>query len=165
MVELIMAIVIVGIIFTIAIPLFMKTVESFRYALDRKDLSESADVIMRRMQRDMRRLKNAESIITATASVYEFTDIDGAVIKYSLNGTILERELNSVTDSLADNVSALTFTYYDDFGGAILTPIVGATETDVKMIEVNFTLDDGENALNYKFWVRPLNLIHLSDLF
>lgn len=82
--ELIVTIVIIGIISVGGIFLFSNLIDSFKYAIYHKDLTEQAEIVLRTLSRDMRRLKNPQSIYTALPKEYKFMDKDNNIIIYSL---------------------------------------------------------------------------------
>ena len=165
LIELIMVIVLLGILAGLAVPLVNELLNSFQYTLDRRDLSESAEVALRRMMREIPRLKNETSVITADATTYRFIDIDNNAIQFQINGSNLERESNGVVDVLAVNVSSFSLTYLDDEGSVIASPRVIPLETDIKFIEIFMRLASGNNTINHKTKIRLNNVVHSSDLF
>lgn len=165
LIELVMVITIIGILAGIGVPLTNQLVDSFQYTIYRKDLSESADVVLRRMSREIRRLKNDKNVISANATSYRFVDVDNDTIQYQLNGTNLEREYNATTDTLATNISSFSFSYLDDDGQIITSPQVSPQATDIKFVEVNITFSSGNNIINYTTRIKLRNVLHLSDMF
>lgn len=159
LIEMIMVIVITAILASVGVPLLFNLANSFQFSIGRKNLSESAEVSLRRMGREIVRLKGITSISTATSSVYAFTDIDNNSIQYDRSGSTLQRTLNGTTDTLADNVSSLTFTYYDDNENTT------TTLADIRLIQIDITFSAGANTINYRALVRPYRVIHFSDLF
>lgn len=159
LIEMIIVIVITAILASVGVPLLVNLANSFQFSIARKNLSESAEVTLRRMDREIRRLRNIESISTATSTTYAFTDIDNYIIQYARSGSTLQRTLNVTTDILADNVTSLTFTYYDDFGN------ITAVLTNIRLIQIDITISKDANTINYRALVRPFRVIHFADLF
>ena len=110
-VELIIVITIVGIVTGIGTPFLMSLFDSFGYTLFRKDISQGAEIAIRRMTREMRRLRNDTSVNVANSTTYQFIDIDGNTIEYQINGTNLQRTHSGTTDILAADVSSFQLTY------------------------------------------------------
>lgn len=154
-----MVIVITAILASVGIPLLVNLANSFQFSIARKDLSESAEVALRRMDREIRRLNDITSIITATSATYAFTDIDNNSIQYTRSGSTLQRTLNGTVDTLADNVTSLAFTYYDDFGNTT------AVLTNIRLIQIDITISKNANTINYRALVRPFRVRHFADLF
>lgn len=165
LIEMIMVIVITAILASVGIPLLVNLTNSFQFSIARKNLSESAEVALRRMDREIRRLRNIASISTATSSTYAFTDIDNNSIQYARSGSTLQRTLNGTVDTLADNVTSLTFTYYDDSENIIATPTVSPNPTDIRLVQIDITFIRDTNTINYRTQVRLMRIKHLSDPF
>ena len=165
LIELVMTILILGILAGVGIPLTGSLIDSMAYSIHRKDLSEQAEVVLRRVSREMRRLKDNQSVITADGTTYRFIDIDNNTVQFTLNGTDLERELNGQTDILAAAVTAFGLSYLDDQENVIATPTVGAQGTDIKLIDISMTLAANGSTIYYRTRIRPRNVTHLVDLF
>ena len=69
------------------------------------------------------------------------------------------------SDILASDVQSLSFTYYDDNGSIIATPLVNPNETDIRRIDISFEFQSSGQTLYYKSQVRPRNLRYMSDMF
>ena len=169
LVEMTMAIVIISIIATVAGPLFAVSIDAIGLHTDRVDLEESADLTISRMSREMRRLRNDQSVVTASGTQFEFVDVDSTQIRYRLVGNTLMRRQGAGTESgLADNVqtNGLTFTYFDDDGNTIATPTVGlGTNTDIRRIRIQTVFQFSTHTLPIEIEIRPRNLRHQSDMF
>lgn len=165
LIELIMTLVLIGILAGIGVGLMAELADSFTFSLYRKELSGSADAALKRMERELRRIKNDTSVITANSNTYRFIDLDNNTKQFALNGTDLTRYDGVNTDVLAADVSSLTFTYLDGNLGTIPTPRVNPNATDIKYVQINMTMSSGNNTINYHIIIRPRNLSHISDLF
>ena len=165
LIELVMTLVVMGVVAGISVPLGFRLFDSLEDTVYRKNLSESVDVILRRMTREVRRLKNDRAVVTANSTTYRFMDLDDATVQFQHNGTDLQREYNGQLDILATNVLTLNFTYLDDQENVITTPLVGDQPTDIKFIQIDLTLESENNTVEDRARVRPVNVIHLSDLF
>ncbi|MDD5070391.1 MAG: hypothetical protein PHV17_06645 [Candidatus Omnitrophica bacterium] len=163
--ELVMVIAIVGILVGIGGPLTVKLFESFQYVVYRKELSETADLAINRLSRELRRLKNATSVFTANNTSYRFLDYDNRSLGYNLNGTRLEREINGTTDILAVGIEQFSFDYLDDSLTPIAYPQVSPNPTDIKFIRFSFEIATDTNSIFYQRMIKLLNVIHVKDLF
>lgn len=162
LIELIIVLVVIGIVAGAGVPIMLETADAWFISSKFQDNAVSnAMLASSRMSREIRRLLNDASVTTATASAFSFTDIGSNSITYNLSSTSLMRN----SDTLAENVSALTYTYYDDNGNAIATPVVSPNNTDIRRIQVNFSILAGSNTLNFQFGVRPQNLRRFSEKF
>ncbi|MCX5710063.1 MAG: hypothetical protein NT088_04980 [Candidatus Omnitrophica bacterium] len=154
-------IIVTAIIAAIGVPLLLETVNAWSFNSKFQDNAVSCAVVaMNRMSRDIRRLKNDASVTTANGTTFAFTDTNNNAISYSKSGTVLMRN----SDGLADNISSLTFTYYDDNGLTIGSPTV-SPNTNIRRVEVDYAILAGTNTLNFNFQVRPQNLRRLSEKF
>lgn len=165
LIELIIVIVLVAILATIGAALMLELGDSFAYSIERRNLSSGADTALKRMEREMRRLKNDTSVITANSSTYRFVDIDNNTMQFALSGSNLERYDGANTDVLAAGVFSFSFTYLDHNLNAIALPQVNPARTDIKFIQVDMTIGSASNAINYNIIIRPRNTRQLSDLF
>lgn len=165
LIELVMALAVATIVAGIAVPVGLSLLDSLEDTVYRKDVSESVDVILRRVAREIRRLKNDRAVVTANSTTYRFIDLEEATVQFQHNGTDLQREYNGQTDIVATNVSALSFTYLDDRENVISAPLAGDQPTDIRFIQIDLTVESENNTLEHRIRVRPRNVIHLSDLF
>jgi prepilin-type N-terminal cleavage/methylation domain-containing protein len=155
LVEMVAVIVILGIVAAIGVPLILSAADALSFLTVRVDMAQSADVAMGRITQEIRRLRDAESIDTATSTQFRFFDADDTDIDYSLSGSNLMRN----SDILASNVDSLTFTYYDSSGGVLSPPEFGiGTTTDIRRVEILISLENGAYQFNYQSQVRPRNL-------
>jgi len=167
LVELVIVLVLLAILAGIGIPMMFKTVDAWVFGSKFQDYAVMSSVMaMNRMSREIRRLLNDSNITTATSSQITFTDLGSNIITFNRSGNTLQRGLGAtaVYDALADNVTALTFTYYDDFNNTIASPIVGSN-TDLRRIDIVFSVLAGSNTLNFNTEVRPQNLMRYSEKF
>ena len=161
LVELIMVIVIIGILAGIGVPMLLQTVDAFSFSSRFQDNAVSqAIVAISRMSREIRRLLSDAVITTATSSQLTFLDLGSNSITFNRSGDTLMRN----SDGLADNITALSFTYYDDFGAVIPAPVISPV-TNIRRIQADFSILAGSNTLNFQFQVRPQNLRRLSEKF
>ena len=160
LIELVTVMVIIGIIAAIGTPLLMETADAWSYASRfQNNAVLSAIVAQNRMSREIRRLKNDTSVTTATSSQFSFTDVNNNATTFNLSGNTLMRN----SDGLLDNVTSLSFTYYDDNNAVIATPAVSPNYTDIRLVKVNYSVLAASNTLNFGFTVKPQNLRRLSE--
>lgn len=163
LIELIMVMVIIGVLVGIGAPALLETVNAWSFASKFQDFAvQSAITATNRMSREIRRLKDDNSISTADVSQLDFTDLSSNAISYTRNvGNVLLRN----TDGLCDNVTALTFTYYDDSDVQLATPVSAANRPNIRRITVALSILAGTNTLNFRFQTRPQNLKRLNEKF
>lgn len=174
LVELAMVTAIIGIIAAIGLPMMFEAADAWFLASRFQDNAvSSAILVANRMSREMRRLLNDASIITATASQLTF-DMNLNGLPYSTNnpvtfgrsGNTLMRTAGLDVDGLADNVTALVYTYLDDNSNTIATPIVvSPNNTNIRIIRADFSISAAGRPLGFRFQVRPQNLRRLNEKF
>lgn len=97
-----------------------------------------------------RDIMGAVSLSTASSSQLTFMDDGNNTISYQLSGTTLTRQLNSGTAQvLVDNVSALTFSYWDQNNATT------ATLANIRCVQVAMTITDGLASTDFdSTWCR-----------
>lgn len=147
LIELVIVIVIIGVIAGVVGYILLAAADAWTFKFNRADLLADGRLAMNRMVREIREIKRATNVTTATPSHFRFTNVDDVDIAYSRTSTDLNRTADSTANVLAENVSNLTFTYYDSSGATIATPVVTPNKTDIHRIRINLTLTkSGENV-------------------
>jgi prepilin-type N-terminal cleavage/methylation domain-containing protein len=168
LIELIITMAVIGIIAGVGAPMLVLLFDSFQYSLYGKDLTERGEVALRRMDREIRRLRNSTSVLTANSTTYQFVDVDGSTIQYQYDAANdeIERTAGANTDVLSANVTSFTLTYLgDDRATTIATPTVNPNATDIKFVRIDMTLSERGNTFNYRLDIKLQNVIHKIDLF
>ncbi|PIW65563.1 MAG: hypothetical protein COW12_01190 [Candidatus Omnitrophica bacterium CG12_big_fil_rev_8_21_14_0_65_45_16] len=169
LVELVMVIAIIGIMAGLLGPFLIVTADALDLMSVQSNLQESAQAALERMSRDIRRLRDDESVVNASSSFFWFYDVDDRQMIYILVGNTLVRVIFPVTlplTVLADHVQTLLFRYYDDDGNLIPSPVVGlGTATNIRRVQVDILFADGSKNLVVEDNIRPRNLRHESDRF
>ncbi len=147
LIELVIVITIIGIISGIVGSILIGTIDAWTFRFNRGDLLSNGRLAMNRMVREIREVKNRSKVTTADPSEFSFENVDSVDVTYSLSGTDLNRTENETTNTLAEDVSNLTFTYFDSDGEPIETPDVAPGATDIRRVRINLTLTkSGENV-------------------
>ncbi|MBN2414442.1 type II secretion system protein [bacterium] len=115
--ELMIVSVIVILLTTAFLPFFKMNVKAYTRVRGGKDIVQSARIVMTRMSVQISRLQNVSDIITANSTEFRFYDPDGNQIRYQLDGDQLEEG----GQMILDNVSSLSFVYYDRSGNTTTT--------------------------------------------
>lgn len=169
LIEVLIAIVLLAILAGLTGPLLTVPVDAIGFIMHQINLDESANVAFSRMSREIRRLRDDESVVGANATQFEFIDISGTQIRYRIAGNTLLRRQNAnpesgLADYLQDN--GLSFIYYDDDGNGIATPTVGVgTATNIRGVRILATFQDANHLLPVEIQIRPRNLRHESERF
>jgi prepilin-type N-terminal cleavage/methylation domain-containing protein len=156
LIEFMMVVVILGVIIGIGAPLLVEVTEGWLLGSQRKELSFSAKLAMDVMTREIRRIRNRTSILTAAGSNLRFIDIDDHDITFDVSSQTLRRNLDGVVNGLADNLSSLSFTYYNSAGATLPVPV--ASPSDIRRIEITTAFSTGATQLSFKSGVSPRRL-------
>ena len=159
-------IVVMGIIFSLGSVLLGKVFSSYSLKRDVTDADWQAKVALERMARELRavRLATAADLDIASAAQIRFVDTDGNGVCFYRNGAA-NRIMRSAdgpattcgttnVQPLADNVTALTFSYWDSSGTEILP---GGVVTNVYYVTVDMTVVEGGYNGQFRTNVRPRN--------
>jgi prepilin-type N-terminal cleavage/methylation domain-containing protein len=123
----------------------------FRGGFASKDdvyVTSMARTAMERMSRDLLSARDAStSDLTPNTNSITYTSNDGNSVTYALSGTNLMRN-NKI---LSKNISALTFTYYDQ------TFASTTTTSDVRCIQINMTASYNNVSDNLQTLICPRN--------
>jgi len=147
LIELVIVILIIGIITGIVGSTLLGAIDAWTFKFNRTDLLLDGRLAMNRMVREIREVKNKAKVTTADPSEFSFENVGNVDITYSLSGTDLDRTEDETTNTLAEDVSDMTFTYLDSNGDTIETPTVAPGATDIRRVRINLTLTkNGENV-------------------
>lgn len=164
LVELILVIILAGIIFGFGSVLLGKTFSSYSLKQDIADADWQAKVALERAARELRALRSATTadLDIASAAQLRFVDTDGNGVCFYRNAGA-NRMMRSAQapgipgdpcsggQALADNITALTFTYWDNTGNAT------ATVASVYYITLEMTVVEGGYSGQFRTNVRPRN--------
>jgi len=128
-VEMVMVIAILGILIGTLAPWLIESAQSFNLISNRKSMLGQIRSGFDRMVAEIRLIPGQAQIISTTSGSFQFQYPTGTSITYSLSGTNLMRN----SDILINNVTALSFTYYDQSGTATTTP------GSVRSVMINLT--------------------------
>jgi len=147
LIELVIVIMVIGVIAGVVGYVLLTTVDAWTFKFNRSDLLWDGRLAVNRMVREIREVKRAANVTTASASQFRFTDVSDVDIIYSRRSTDLNRTADGTANVLAENVSSLTFTYYDSSGNTIAAPVVSPGNTDIRRVRINLTFTkNGENV-------------------
>jgi prepilin-type N-terminal cleavage/methylation domain-containing protein len=166
LVELIAVIVLAGILFSFGSALLGKVFSSYSLKQDVADSDWQAKVALERAARELRTVRSATAADLDIASLTQvrFVDTDGNGVCFYYNAAAnrVMRSAQAPTvgvpgdpcsggQVLADNVTALNFTYWDNTGAA--TAVVASAY----YITVNVTVTEGGYSGQFRTNVRPRN--------
>ena len=147
LIEIIIVIIVVGIVSVIISSMLLGVVKAWTFKFNRNDILWDGRLALGRMTREIRTVKDSTSVTTATSSQFRFTDTGNKDITYNLSSTNLNRTENGTANLLAENVSGLTFTYYNSSDVVIPSPEVSPSATDIRRVRISLTLTkNGQNV-------------------
>lgn len=149
LIEFVMVIVLMGIIASVAAGILAEGLNNLLISRKLTDANWQGQFALERMIRDIRFVRSSSDITTSTASEFAFTDINGNSIDYKLTGTSLVQG----SQTLADGISGLTFTYYDKNGAS------GATGSAIRYVTIslNVTQNDTNYTVSTSAFLRDLS--------
>jgi prepilin-type N-terminal cleavage/methylation domain-containing protein len=163
LVEFIVVIILAGIIFGFGSTLIGKLFSSYAVKQDVTDADWQAKVALERMARELRMARSATAADLDIASLTQIrlVDTDGNGVCFYRNAAAnrLMRSADGPATAcgttspqvLADNVSALGFSYWDNTGATT------ATVTSVYYITVSVTVTEGVYNASFRTNIRPRN--------
>lgn len=161
LIEMIAVIVLLGIIFGFGGVFLGNVFTGYSLKRDATDAEWQAKVALERMARELRavRLAVAADLDIASAAQVRFVDTDGNGVCFYRSGNRVMRSANGPASAcgttnaqpLADNVTALTFSYWDNAGAAT------ATVANVYYITLDLTVAEGGYSGQFRTNVRPRN--------
>jgi prepilin-type N-terminal cleavage/methylation domain-containing protein len=161
LIEMVAVIIMTGIIFSFGSAMLGNVFSSYSLKRDVTDIDWQAKVALERMARELRavRLAAAADLDIASATQIRFVDTDGNGVCFYRSGNRVMRSADGPATAcgttnaqpLADNVTALTFTYWDNTGAAT------ATVANVYYITVDLTVAEGNYSGQFRTNVRPRN--------
>lgn len=163
LVELIVVLILAGIIFGFGSVLIGKVFSSYAVKQDVSDADWQAKVALERMARELRMTRSATAtdLDIASALQIRFIDIEGNGVCFYRDAATsrLMRSADGPTTAcgttspqvLADNISALGFSYWNNTGATT------ATVTSVYYITVSVSVVEGIYNASFRTNVRPRN--------
>ena len=119
--------------------------------------TDSSSYALSRISFEVSQVKDANSIVTANAGEFKFTNVSSDSIDYKLSGANLMRN----ADILARNVQGVAFSYYDINNAAIAAPQVSPSKTNIWRIVVKVTVQKGGQSVTLESGVHPRNFSRL----
>ncbi len=148
LIELVLVIIIMSIVSVVGATMLAQGLQSFLTLQNTTNANWQGQVALERMTREIRYVRSAADVLTQTSGEFQFVDIYGNTIAYTLSGGNLVR--NSQT--LASGVNSLTFTYHDNNGNTV------ATSTNLHYVGISLNIT--QNGSNY----AATTAIFLDDL-
>ena len=152
MIELVTVIALVAVLSLVLGRLLLSGVDAFNYATNRKQALRQARIALSTLSRELRQIRDSNSITQAEQQTISFVNIDDeqVTIEYS-NGRVLR---NSVP--VARNVTQFELQYYDQSGQLLSFPI--ANRSEIRAIRIVLQVTVGGKSIRLETEVRPRNL-------
>jgi prepilin-type N-terminal cleavage/methylation domain-containing protein len=138
LIEIIMAMVLIGIISAVVATVIAGGMNSWIFMKGQKDLMADASSTMRRMVREIKMIRSPSIEVFASAEC-RFIDINNNSIDYVRTGNNLVRNGSVLLGNLAAN--GLQFSYYDN-GGAAAT-----LARAIKVVNISLIVQQGSNRV------------------
>ena len=167
LIELVMVIVIVGILAGVSSMYIKETIDLWRFLTFRNEVVSGGRMALARMGREIRQIKDSDSIQIAESSRLRFIALDingdGAddTLEFYRNATNSElcRIFNDSPaggNILAGGITSLTFTYYDESNSPLTTPVSDTTQ--IYRINIELVIQSGTQTKTLKSQIYPRNL-------
>jgi len=163
LIELIAVIILTGILFSFGSVLLGNVFSGYALKRDTTDADWQAKVALERMTRELRAVRSATAaeLDIASAAQVRFVDTDGNGVCFYRNAAAnrIMRSADGPATAcgttnpqvLADNITALAFTYWQNDGAT------AALVTDVYYITVALNVVEGSYSSSFRTNVRPRN--------
>jgi hypothetical protein len=125
--------------------MFTEAVRTYQFVDSEKGMLQSGRYAEERISRELKRVKDATSIVTAAPTTFTFVDRSDATISFSwsgVSGADLLYTKNGTSRTLAGGVDSLAFGYYRNDGTAA-APLVAPSATDIWRVTVYLRLVRG----------------------
>ncbi len=155
LIEIVMVIVIVGILAGGSMIYIRQVIELWDFTSFRGEIVAQGRVALGRMSRDIRQIRNGTAVFYANGTRFQFNDINNASVNYYLFNSI---NLMRNNDILADGVSSLIFSYYNQTNQIIVNPLVSPQETDIRRINIKLNIFSGNQNKTLETQVCPRNI-------
>lgn len=149
--ELIITMVLMGTLATFVAMFMWYDVNMYQKVVSNTDGLQSSRMALQRMARDIRQIANRDSIVTATSSALKFDDTSDSLVYYLYASS----ELRKNNYTFLKNVSGFQFTYLDESGSTISSPVLDFSL--ISTIKVSLTTDKNDKVVNLNTTIRPRN--------
>jgi prepilin-type N-terminal cleavage/methylation domain-containing protein len=143
--EMLIVIVVVSIAGIAFASMFTEAVKSYQFVDSEKGMLEAGRYAEERIARELKRVKDSTSILSATPTTFTFVDRSGSTVSFSwsgVSGADLLYTKDGTSRTLAQGVDSLAFRYYRNDGTAAV-PVVSPAATDVWRVTVYLRLVKG----------------------
>jgi hypothetical protein len=149
--ELISIIVISGILVGIMSQLMVFGADSYEFMANRKSSLHESRLAVHYLNRDLRKIRDLNSIVVASGHRFKFHDYENNLLDYHF----LNSEIQRNSHTLAMNVSQFQFDFLQSDGSHLSKPVSADLLEFVWDIEVRFTVSIEDHHVEYRVFVHP----------
>lgn len=156
LIEMVVAIVAIGIIITVLVPFFKVNIDSYVNVQNGKMTMQSARIGLDRMMSEMNEVANPWQYDYTTSTRVQFTNQDGNYISYQYQDQVLERResfFGGSWVSLVENVQSFQIRYYRNDGSSFTPNFF--TQDEIWRISVEMAVGDGVSNITLKDQISP----------
>ena len=153
LIELVMVMVTIGLMVGVSSMYIREVIRLWNFVSFRNEVVSQGRMAMMRMVREIRQVNNDTAVLAANDSCFRFVDVNNQTIGYSVSGSGLRRNNNT----LADGVSRLTFVYYDNQSQAIAAPLIAPQRTNIACVNMTLNLSSSGQSKSFNAKVYPWN--------
>ncbi len=147
--EMVITVVLVGILAVFIANLLVYEVDIFRYITIRSGSLQDSRFVMQKMARELRQIIHYDSILIASEDSIRFYDSSNNMIFYQYSNNYLLQN----GDLLLNNLNDLQFTYFDNSGVQLATPV--ADMLDIRSIAISMSVIVLGKNVNSQVKVAP----------
>ena len=151
LIEMVLVTVILAAIAVMIAPFINVALDAWVVNKTERNLVFSARLATNRMVREMREIKDTDSITTFAETEFEFVDINDNTINYQQSSSLLLRNSDELAPMLQDP-GGLSFSYLDSSG----TPT--GTKSDIRMVRITLTLISGDISITLESLAKLRNV-------
>lgn len=143
--ELTIVIVVVSIAGIVLGSMFVEAVKTYQFVDTEKGMLQEARYAEERIARELKRVKDRNSVVTAAPTTFTFIDRSSDTISFSwsgVSGAALLYTKNGASRTLASGVDSLAFQYWKSDGSSA-GPLVAPSPTDIWRVTVYLRLVKG----------------------
>jgi prepilin-type N-terminal cleavage/methylation domain-containing protein len=149
--ELIVTMVLMGTLATFVAMFMWYDVNMYQKVVRNTDGLQSSRMALQRMASDIRQIVSRDSIVTATSSALKFDNTSDSLVYY----LYASGELRKNSYTFLKDVSGFQFTYYDESGTAISSPVSDFSQ--ISTIKISLTTNKNEKVVSLDTTIRPRN--------
>lgn len=142
LIEMMIVVGVLGLITLGLVTFFMGGTKSWVAGQSQLEAQRNARQAMDRMVREIREGKKLLSSSDRDTIIINFPSSFGKNdVTYQLNGIIIDREVNSTSNPVIDNVQSLAFNYFDSSDLEVTLPLTVETASKISKVHIDLQVD------------------------